>query len=68
MIHLTAKVTLTTVLENDRHMAAIFRENISEAFLAARNELIGALRDCGFSEKEIFEGLDSSEYGRKADR
>ena len=33
-----------------------------------RAELIQALRDCGFSEKEIFEDLDSSEYGRATDR
>ena len=56
------------MLQNDQHMAKVFREEITEAFLVARNGLIEALRDCGFSEKEIFAELDSSEYGRKADR
>lgn len=44
------------------------RAEQSPTFESIRAELIEALRDCGFSEEEIFRDLDSTDYGRKTER
>ena len=44
------------------------RTEQSATYESVRAELIQALRDCGLSDEEIFEGLDSGPYGRKVER
>ena len=55
------------MLEHDKTLRESLRRTTA-AFEALREEMIEALRDCGFSEDEIFKDLDSSPYGRKDER